>query len=117
MNSTLSADIEGLYLVQLTTKTELAKIMQVSRTSIIFWDDIATRKVDDYLLNYKVINGKRDTQSPLTPYQSWVVSRIQIVMKALKKADRVEAYIDERPEFFSLNTYQNGLNSQGATAA
>jgi hypothetical protein len=45
----------------------------------------------DYLLNYKVINGKRDTQSPLTPYQSWVLSRIQIVMKALKKADRVEA--------------------------
>ena len=117
MTSTLSANIDGLYLVQITTKTELAKIMRVSRTSIIFWDDIASRKVGDYLLNYKVINGKRDTQTPLTGYQSWTLSRIQIVMKALKKADRVEAYIDERPEFFSLATYQNGLNNQGVNAA
>lgn len=114
--TTLSANIEGIYLVQLVTKTELAKLMQVSRTSIIFWDDIATRKVDDYLLNYRLINGKRDTQSPLTPYQSWVLSRIQIVMKTLKKTDRVEAYIDERPEFFTLATYENGLDNQGVAA-
>jgi hypothetical protein len=56
-----------------TTKTKLAAIFDVSRRTISHYHDLAMLTVEGYYEHFPKVQGKAFTNSPLTPYQCYVL--------------------------------------------
>jgi hypothetical protein len=96
-----------IFLEYPSTKTDLAVLIEVSRTTLVSWDNIAYWNIDDYRQDYPLINqSERDRQCPLTPYQAWCVARVGKVMSIFRKKDRVERYIASHKNEFSKYEYR-----------
>jgi hypothetical protein len=98
----LDLDSPGLFCESYVTKSELARILNIARSTLVSWDGIALYRIDSYRQAYPVkADGSTDRSCPLSPYQSWCLSRIGRVMQNLKSAERVKNYIKKHPEDFS----------------
>ena len=83
----LDLDSPGLFCETYVTKSELARILNVARSTLVSWDSIAPYHIDSYQQAYPVkADGSTDRSCPLSPYQSWVLSRVGRVMQNLKSA-------------------------------
>ncbi|WP_414545190.1 hypothetical protein [Nostoc sp. CCY0012] len=103
----LDLDSPGLFCSSYVTKSELAKILNVARSTLISWDSIALYRIDSYRQAYPVkADGSTDRSCPLSPYQSWVLSRVGRIMQNLKSAERVKNYIKKYPQEFSPTNFQ-----------
>lgn len=64
------------FLNELTSKTELADLLGVSRKSIHNYHRIAFDCVCDYQDDFPKVLDKEITRHPLTKYQCWVLTKI-----------------------------------------
>jgi hypothetical protein len=103
----LDLDDPGLFCSSYVTKSELARILNVARSTLVSWDGIALYRIDGYRQAYPVkTDGSTDRSCPLSPYQSWVLSRIGRVMANLRSVERVKNYIKKYPQEFSQAKFQ-----------
>jgi hypothetical protein len=103
----LDLDDPGLFCSSYVTKSELARILNVARSTLVSWDGIALYRIDGYRQAYPVkTDGSTDRSCPLSPYQSWVLSRIGRVMANLRSVERVKTYIKKYPQEFSQAKFQ-----------
>ena len=106
------------------SKQALSEILQTSRPTVWRYDEVAYWEIPDYKHEYPVLpreqwlikRQKRDRQVPLTPYQIWVISGIQICFKHYRKEAPVKSYIKANSYVFSRERYEARL-FQLATAA
>ena len=106
------------------SKQALSEILQTSRPTVWRYDEVAYWVVADYKLEYPELpkeewllkKQKRDRQVPLTPYQIWAISGIQICFKHYRKEAPVKNYIRTNSYVFSRARYEVRL-LQLATAA
>ena len=90
------------------TKSELSDLMGVSRDSVVRWSKLAFYFIPAFRDSYpKKSDGSFDTESPLNPYQCWILSRISRDFAKLRLADRVKQGIKKYPNNYSKYTYQN----------
>jgi hypothetical protein len=83
------------------SKQALSQILQTSRPTVWRYDELAYWQIPDYKQEYPELpkeqwlikKQKRDRQVPLTPYQIWVISAIQICFKHYRKEAPVKDYI------------------------
>jgi hypothetical protein len=107
----LDLDTPGLFCETYVTKSELARILNVARSTLVSWDSIALYHIDSYRQAYPVkADGSTDRSCPLSPYQSWVLSRVGRVMQNLKSAERVKNYIRKYPQEFTIAKFQAQFN-------
>lgn len=104
-----SSTFSDLYTDYALTKSELTEILDCSRDSIIRWAKIAFYFIPSFREAYpKKQDGSYDSESPLNPYQIWVLARIAREFAKLKNADRVKMSIKKYPQNFSLYQYSRG---------
>ena len=90
------------------TKSELSDLMGVSRDSVVRWAKLAFYFIPAFREAYpKKSDGSYDSESPLNPYQCWILSRISRDFAKLRLADRVKMSIKKCPNNYSKYTYQN----------
>jgi hypothetical protein len=90
------------------TKSELSDLMGVSRDSVVRWSKLAFYFIPAFRDSYpKLSDGSYDSESPLNPYQCWILSRISRDFAKLRLADRVKMSIKKYPNNYSKYTYQN----------
>ncbi|BAY42361.1 hypothetical protein NIES2111_67840 (plasmid) [Nostoc sp. NIES-2111] len=107
----LDLDSPSLFCSSYVTKSELARILNIARSTLVSWDSIALYRIESYRQAYPVkANGSTDRSCPLSPYQSWVLSRVGRVMQNLKSAERVKNYIKKYPQEFSPAKFQAQFN-------
>ncbi|MEA5504740.1 hypothetical protein VB735_16795 [Halotia wernerae UHCC 0503] len=107
----LDLDDPGLFCESYVTKSELARILNIARSTLVSWDGIALYRIDSYRQAYPVkADGSTDRSCPLSPYQSWVLSRVGRVMQNLKSAERVKNYIRKYPQEFTIAKFQAQFN-------
>lgn len=109
------------------SKQALSEILQTSRPTVWRYDEVAYWEVPDYKHEYPelpkeewlVKKQKRDRQVPLSPYQIWVISGIQICFKHYRKEAPVKNYIKANSYVFSRARYEARLKqlALAATAA
>jgi hypothetical protein len=88
-------------------KTYLAQILGVSRSTIYIWSEIAFWRIPQFREAFpKKEGGQFDKESPLSPYQCWVLARIGRLMSQVVTAERVKAGIKRNPNHFSIYTYR-----------
>jgi len=89
------------------TKSQLASLLGVSRSTLVTWENLAFWRIDHFRQSYpKKSDGTFDRESPLSPYQSWVLGRIGRAMSQVRSSERVKAYIQQNPQEFSKFKYQ-----------
>jgi len=89
------------------TKTQLADVLGVSRSTLVLWENIAFWRIEHFRQSYpKKSDGTFDRESPLSPYQAWVLGRIGKVMSQVRRTEAVKSYIQQRPQEFSKFRYQ-----------
>jgi hypothetical protein len=106
------------------TKQALSEVLETSRPTICRYDAIAYYCVADYKDDYPaypreqwlVKKAKHDRTVPLSPYQIWVVSGVQICFNFYGKKEPAENYIKENPHILSRSRYDQRLR-QLANAA
>jgi hypothetical protein len=107
-----------LFLDFSSNKTYLSEILGVSRSTVYLWSEIAFWRIAQFRESYpKKPNGCYDKQSPLSPYQCWVVARIGRLMSQVVTAERVKTGIKKNPNYFSVYTFkkaQEQLQKLGA---
>lgn len=96
-----------IFLDDWTTKTELTNILGVARSTLLIWENIAFWKIEAFRQAYpNKEDGSPDRESPLSPYQAWVLGRVGRTMQGLQRQTRVKDYIDRNPYDFSKRKYQ-----------
>ncbi|MFM6159157.1 MAG: hypothetical protein ACKPE3_40295, partial [Sphaerospermopsis kisseleviana] len=89
------------------TKSELSEVLGVSRDSVVRWSKLAFYFIPSFRESYpRLGDGSFDSEAPLNPYQSWVLSRIRRDFAKLRLADRVKMSIKKYPQNYSKYTYQ-----------
>ncbi len=100
------------------TKSELARLLGVSRSTVVIWENLAFWRIDHFRQSYpRQSDGTFDRESPLSPYQAWTLGRIGKVMGQLKRSERVKTYVRQNPQEFSKFRYQSieqQVNQRGA---
>jgi hypothetical protein len=90
------------------TKSELTDILGLSRDSVVRWSNLAFFRIPTFREAYpKKSDGSFDSESPLNPYQCWILSRLGREFQKLKTAERVKQGIKKYPQNYSKYTYQN----------
>lgn len=101
-----------------STKTYLAELLGVSRSTINLWENIAFWRIQAFRDSYpKKSTGEYDRECPLTPYQCWAICRIGRLMSQIVTAERVKQGIAKNPNHFSLYSFkksQQQLTKLGA---
>ncbi|MEA5516569.1 hypothetical protein [Nodularia sp. UHCC 0506] len=88
------------------TKSHLAELLGVARSTLVTWENIAFWRITSFRDAYpKKADGSRDRESPLSPYQAWVLSRVGRLMAQLRRSERVRGYILQNPNDFSKYSY------------
>ena len=106
------------------TKKAIADALLVKHPTIWRYDKIAYYFVADYKQDYPelpkqqwiVKKCKHDRTTPLTPYQTWVISLIRTAFIILKKEKLVREYMQQNSYLFSRNKYtllNNKVNQAG----
>jgi len=104
--SKASTDID-IFLDFPTTKTHLAEVLGVARSTLCIWEGIAFWRIRSFREVYpKKPDGSFDRESPLSPYQCWVLSRVGRLMSQLRRSERVKSYILKNPNDFSKYHFQ-----------
>ncbi|MFM6151689.1 MAG: hypothetical protein ACKPE3_01625, partial [Sphaerospermopsis kisseleviana] len=63
------------------TKTRLADLLGVARSTLVIWENLAFWRLESFRNAYpKSENGSFDRESPLSPYQCWILGRIGRLM-------------------------------------
>ncbi len=100
------------------TKSDLANLLGVARSTINVWENLAFWRIDHFRQSYpKKSDGTFDRESPISPYQAWVLGRIGRVMSQVRRSQRVKSYIQQNPQEFSKFRYQaisQQVNQRGA---
>lgn len=96
-------DQNSLYSDSSLSKSAIAKATAVARASVYKWTEIAWRTSLDFRLDYpRTSDGKIDPEtSILTPYQIWVLSRVQYLMRRLRTRKATEDYMSNNESVFS----------------
>ncbi|MBD2303611.1 hypothetical protein [Nostoc sp. FACHB-190] len=98
---------DDLFLDFQTNKTHLAQILGVSRSTVYLWSEIAFWRIPQFREAFpKKPDDSYDKESPLSPYQCWVLARIGRLMSQVVTAERVKAGIKRNPNYFSVYTYR-----------
>lgn len=93
-----------------STKTYLAEVLGVSRSTLVTWENIAFWRIEAFRNAYpKAQDGSLDRESPLSPYQAWILSRVGRLMAQLRRSERVKAYIAKNTNDFSRFKYQQAF--------
>jgi hypothetical protein len=93
-----------------STKTYLAEVLGVSRSTLVTWENIAFWRIEAFRNAYpKAHDGSLDRESPLSPYQAWILSRVGRLMAQLRRSERVKGYIAKNPNDFSRFKYQQAF--------
>lgn len=101
-----STDLD-LFLEFPATKTHLADLLGVARSTLVAWENIAFWRIESFRNAYpKAHDGSIDRESPLSPYQAWVLSRVGRIMAQLRRSERVKGYVLKNPQDFSRYRYQ-----------
>jgi hypothetical protein len=89
------------------TKSHLAEVLGVTRSTLVSWENIAFWRIPSFRDSYpKSHDGNYDRESPLSPYQCWVLGRIGRLMLQLRRSERVKSYILKNPNDFSRYHFQ-----------
>jgi hypothetical protein len=98
------------------TKSHLAELLGVARSTLVIWENIAFWRIDSFRNAYpKTHDGSFDRESPLSPYQCWILGRTGRLMSQLRRSERVKGYILKNPQDFSkyqFNKAQNQVNQK-----
>lgn len=101
-----------------TTKTELSELLNVSRDSIVRWSKLAFYFIPSFRESYpKKSDGSYDSESPLNPYQAWVIVRVAREYAKLKQTERVKQSIKRYPNNFSIYAYRQAQKELSKLAA
>jgi hypothetical protein len=104
-----STDLD-LFLEFPATKTHLAELLGVARSTLLIWENLAFWRIEAFRNAYpKNQDGSFDRESPLSPYQAWVLSRVGRLMAQLRRSERVKKYLTQRPHEFSKYRYQQAF--------
>lgn len=102
-----TATTHDLFLDFPCSKSRLSEILGVSRSTLWLWSEIAFWRIPQFREAYpKKEDGQFDKESPLSPYQCWVLARIGRLMNLVQSAERVKAGIRRNPNHFSIWTYR-----------
>ncbi len=83
-----------------TNKTQLAKILKVTRRTIHTYHDIAKLFIEDFVNDYPKYKGKPYFESPLTQYQCWVMWGIYNYIHLQKMPSKIlEDQLENAVEF------------------
>lgn len=101
------------------TKSQLAQILGVARSTLLVWENLAFWRIESFRKSYPAkADGSFDRESPLSPYQAWILGRIGRVMLQVRSSERVKTYIKANPGDFSkykfLNSQQQVFIKKGA---
>ncbi|NJR74092.1 MAG: hypothetical protein HC773_11400 [Scytonema sp. CRU_2_7] len=111
-NASTNTDI---FLDYWITKSELAEVLGVARSTLVIWENIAFWRIEAFRQAYPTkADGSSDRESPLSPYQAWVLGRIGRTMQRLQRQTRVKDYIQRNPynslgNYLSPATVQHGV--------
>lgn len=98
---------DDIFLDYWITKSELAKLLGVARSTLLIWENIAFWRVEPFRQTYPTkADGTSDRESPLSPYQAWVLCRVGRTMQRLQRQTRVKDYITRQSYDFSPHKYQ-----------
>jgi hypothetical protein len=104
-----STDLD-LFLEFPCTKTHLSELLGVARSTLVIWENIAFWRIEPFRNAYpKAQDGSIDRESPLSPYQAWVLSRVGRLMAQLRRSERVKGYILKNPNDFSRYRYHQAF--------
>ena len=93
-----------------STKTYLAEVLGVSRSTLVTWENLAFWRIPSFRDAYpKKADNTHDRESPLSPYQAWVLGRVGRLMAQLRRGERVKGYIAKNPNDFSRYRYQQAF--------
>jgi len=93
------------------TKTHLADVLGVARSTLVIWENIAFWRIPSFRDSYpKTHDGSYDRESPLSPYQAWILGRIGRLMLQLRRSERVKSYILKNPQDFSRYQFNKAHN-------
>jgi len=96
-----------LFLDYPATKTHLAELLGVARSTLVIWENLAFWRIPSFRSSYpRLADGSYDRESPLSPYQCWVLGRIGRLMAQLRRSERVKSYILKNPNDFSRYHFQ-----------
>ncbi len=106
------------------SKQALSRVLGVSRPTVWRYDNVAYWEISDYKQEYPELpkdqwllkKSKHDREVPLTQYQVWVISAIQICFKFYKKEAPVRTYIKENPYVFTRARYEMRLRQLAGTS-
>lgn len=102
-----NATNHDLFLDFPANKTYVSVILGVSRSTVYLWSEIAFWRIPQFREAYpKKPDGSYDKESPLSPYQCWVIGRIGRLMSQVVSAERVKVGIKKNPNYFNLYTYK-----------
>jgi hypothetical protein len=105
-----STDLD-LFLDFPATKSHLAELLGVARSTLVIWENIAFWRIASFRDAYpKKADGTKDRESPLSPYQCWVLSRVGRLMSQLRRSERVKGYILQNPNDFNKYAYSKAHN-------
>jgi len=122
----LAETLSGEALISDTSlsKQALGCCLGVSRPSIQRYDEIAYWELEDYRQSYPLLpkeqwfarKTKYDRTVPLSPYQIYVISMIQVAFKYLRKEAPIREYMRQNSYIFTKQRYEMRLR-QLATEA
>lgn len=96
-----------IFLDYWVTKSELATLLGVARSTLQIWENIAFWRVEAFRQAYpSKEDGSSDRESPLSPYQAWVLCRVGRTMQRLQRSSRVKDYITRQSYDFNPQKYQ-----------
>ena len=108
----LNGTKHDLFLDFPSSKTYLAQLLGVSRSTVYLWENLAFWRITSFRDSYpKLEDGSFDRTAPLSPYQCWVLCRIGRLMGQVVTAARVRQGITKNPSYTSLYTYRTALRN------
>lgn len=115
----LAETLQGEALISDTAlpKQTLGEVLGVSRPTVQRYDKIAFWTIQNYKEEYPLLPKEerlrckcsRDTTLPLTPYQIYILSMIQVLFKHLRTEQAVKNYIHSNSYLFLKSRYENRL--------
>ena len=93
------------------TKSYLAELLGVARSTLVIWENLAFWRLDVFRNAYpKTHDGSYDRESPLSPFQCWILGRIGRLMSQLRRSERVKGYILKNPQDFTRYQFNKAQN-------
>ena len=98
-------------------KQQLGHCLGVSRPTIQRYDEIAYWEIQDYRESYPLLpkdqwfakRTKYDRTVPLSQYQIYVISMIQVAFRYQRKEKPIREYIQQNSYLFTKARYENRL--------